>query len=270
MICSNPGLIIISTHMSTLGGAIRTRRAELEVGIKTLAAELEIDYSYLSKIENEHIKPSKDLILRLAGALQADADEWSVLAGYLPSDIVRAASSDPTAFVRFLRRSNFFEHDKKIRKVKKLPNLPVVSLFTGAGGMDIGLEQAGFETVVSVEFNPVFRETIRLNRPNWDPIDDFNGDVTKITSDFILKRAGLRVGETALVVGGAPCQPFSNMGMKKGVKDSRGTLFQDFIRLVREIKPKGFIFENVEGLTQSKHKTVIETLEKAFTHRICG
>ena len=67
-----------------------------------------------------------------------------------------------------------------------------------------------------------------------------------------------------MVVGGAPCQPFSNMGMKKGVKDSRGTLFQDFIRLVREIKPKGFIFENVEGLTQSKHKTVIETLEKAF------
>ena len=168
MICSNPGLIIISTHMSTLGGAIRTRRAGLEVGIKTLAAELEIDYSYLSKIENEHIKPSKDLILRLAGALQADADEWSVLAGYLPSDIVRAASSDPTgaSSVRFLRRSNFFEHDKKIRKVKKLPNLPVVSLFTGAGGMDIGLEQAGFETVVSVEFNPVFRETIPLNRPN--------------------------------------------------------------------------------------------------------
>ncbi len=251
--------------MSTLGGAIRTRREDLDVGIKTLAAELEIDYSYLSKIENEHIKPSKDLLLRLAGALQADADEWSVLAGYLPSDIVKAASFDPSSFVKFLRQSNFFEHGSADARKRKMPKYPVVSLFTGAGGMDLGLEEAGFETVVSIEFNSVFRDTIRLNRPHWDPIDDFNGDVTKITSDFILKRTGLKVGDAALIVGGAPCQPFSNMGMKKGIKDSRGTLFHDFIRLVRELRPKGFIFENVEGLTQGKHKFVIDTLEKAFT-----
>jgi DNA (cytosine-5)-methyltransferase 1 len=250
--------------MSTLGSAIRSQREGLGVGIKTLATELEIDYSYLSKIENEHIKPSKDLLLRLAGALQADADEWSVLAGFLPQDIAIAASTDPSSFLKFLRQSDFLESNKKVSPKKKLPKLPVISLFTGAGGMDLGLEAVGFETVASVEFNSVFRDTIRLNRPHWDPIDDFNGDVTKMTSEFILKRTGLKVGEAALVVGGAPCQPFSNMGMKKGVKDSRGTLFHDFIRLVRELRPKGFIFENVEGLTQGKHKLVIETLEQAF------
>lgn len=246
-----------------LGGAIRSARERLDVGIKKLAAELDIDYSHLSKIENCHIKPSKDLLMRLAYALQTDVDEWLILAGFLPTDIAKAAAQDPAGFLKNLRRSKYCKTEGG-SVMKKNTRNPVISLFTGAGGMDLGLEEAGFNTVLSVEFNPVFRETIRLNRPDWNPVDDHNGDVTKISVDFILEKTGLKAGQAALVVGGAPCQPFSNLGSKKGTADSRGTLFQDFIRIVKGVRPKGFIFENVEGLTQDKHKGVISTLESAF------
>ncbi len=235
----------------------------MNVSIKKLAAELDIDYTHLSKIENDHIRPSRELLARLAASLEADLDEWLILAGFLPADVARIASSNPSAFVKYLRKSKLPSTESRSDKKRK-PKLPVISLFTGAGGMDLGLEEAGFETVISIEFNPVFRETIRLNRPSWDPVDEFNGDVTKISSDYILKRSGLRKGEAALVVGGAPCQPFSNLGMKKGTKDARGNLFRDFIRIVRDTHPCGFIFENVEGLTQQKHQAVTETLNDAF------
>lgn len=246
----------------TLGKAIREQRLKNNVGIKVVAKEVDVDYSHLSKIENEHLKPSKELIMRLAATLNGDADQWMILAGYLPDDIYKAALLNPSSFIKNMRRSFTAAQTQSFSRIK-VKN-PVISLFTGAGGLDLGLESAGFETVATVEFNSVFRETLRVNRPAWNPIEDFNGDITKISSKLILERSGLKVGEAALVVGGAPCQPFSNMGSKKGIKDNRGTLFQDFIRIVKETLPKGFIFENVEGLTQSKHKAVIDALEKEF------
>lgn len=245
-----------------LGGAIREQRQKKGVGIKTLSEEVGVNYTHLSKIENGHLKPSKELLLRLAAALNADADQWVLLAGYLPDDIWRLAERDPAFFISIIRKS--IKPEKTMQMPRRKIKNAVISLFTGAGGMDLGLEEAGFNTAVCVEFNPIFRETIKKNKPEWRPIDEFNGDITKISTKLILEKAGLKVGEAALVVGGAPCQPFSNMGSGLGVKDARGTLFQDFIRVVKEAKPKGFIFENVEGLTQSKHKIVVETLEKAF------
>lgn len=128
--------------------------------------------------------------------------------------------------------------------------LNVISLFTGAGGLDLGLEMAGYGTCACVEIDPVFRETIRRNRPSWNPLDDFNGDVTCITSSLLLKRSGLAKEQVDLLVGGPPCQSFSNMGNRKGVQDARGRLFRDYLRLVDEIRPLGIIFENVEGIKQ--------------------
>jgi DNA (cytosine-5)-methyltransferase 1 len=135
-------------------------------------------------------------------------------------------------------------------EVKTKVRFSVISLFTGAGGLDLGLHMAGYNTHVCIEIDPTFRETLKLNYSNWNPIDHFGGDITKISSDLILEEAGLMPGTVDLIAGGPPCQSFSNMGNRKGVKDQRGQLFKDFVRIISEILPLGFVFENVEGILQ--------------------
>ena len=134
----------------------------------------------------------------------------------------------------------------------------VVSLFSGAGGLDIGLEQAGFSTAVCVENDINCRETLKHNRSEWKVfegplwIEDGvlrerePGDIRSIEVDELLKFAGLKKGEVSLVVGGAPCQPFSNIGKKNGKHDKKnGDLFLEFVRMVKGVQPKEFIFENI-------------------------
>src|ERR1700679_3294237 len=84
-------------------------------------------------------------------------------------------------------------------------DLRVISLFTGAGGLDYGLEAAGFDTAVCLEMDKWCCNTLRTNR-NWPVLED---RVEAISSDVILKSAGLKKGQAALLVGGPPCQPFS-------------------------------------------------------------
>ncbi|OYT13587.1 MAG: DNA (cytosine-5-)-methyltransferase [Bacteroidetes bacterium 4572_114] len=153
----------------------------------------------------------------------------------------------------------------------------VVSLFSGAGGLDIGLEQAGFSTVVCVENDINCRETLRHNRPEWklfeSPIwiEDGGmrkrepGDIRDVDTDELLEFADLKKGVVSLVVGGAPCQPFSNIGKKEGKHDKKnGDLFLEFVRMVKGIRPKAFIFENVTGITQQKHSDVIGYMCEKF------
>lgn len=150
----------------------------------------------------------------------------------------------------------------------------IISLFTGAGGLDIGLEAAGFETAICVELDEDCRETLRYNRPEWKLFEDDQnpdgekrtpGDIRQIEADELLDAAGLEKGEAALVTGGAPCQPFSNIGKRKGKNDPKnGDLFQDFVRVVRGAMPRAFIFENVSGITQSRHQEVIDYMTSKF------
>ncbi|MBI2637959.1 DNA cytosine methyltransferase, partial [Candidatus Peregrinibacteria bacterium] len=128
---------------------------------------------------------------------------------------------------------------RRIRHVSTPESLRVISLFTGAGGLDLGLEMAGYKTCACVEIVPVFRATLLRNRPDWNPMEDFGGDITKISADLLLERAGLTKGEVDVIVGGPPCQSFSNMGKRKGVKDSRGKLYLDYIKIIKDILPLG-------------------------------
>lgn len=136
----------------------------------------------------------------------------------------------------------------------------VISLFSGAGGLDLGLEAAGFETALCVERDADCRTTLRHNRPNWRVTDDHGGDIRAISIKRMLEEAGLRSGDAALVVGGAPCQPFSNIGSRAGTKADDGTLFKEFMRVVGGVRPRGFIFENVAAITHSRHREVVEFL----------
>lgn len=126
----------------------------------------------------------------------------------------------------------------------------VISLFSGAGGLDYGLEAAGFETAVAVEMDQDCCATLRLSRPKWRVIES---DIFKVTSDQLLDAAKLRPGEAALVVGGPPCQPFSKGGYWKRcdslrLDDPRANTLGAYMRVIEDTLPLAFLLENVEGL----------------------
>lgn len=131
--------------------------------------------------------------------------------------------------------------------------LSVISLFTGAMGLDLGLEKAGFAVRVALECNKFAIETIKANRPDLPLITD---KIENVTTQQILEKAGLKPGEAALVVGGPSCQPFSTAGQRHSVSDPRGEMFKEFLRVVREARPRFFIMENVRGVLSAaiKHR----------------
>ena len=176
-----------------------------------------------------------------------------------------------------INNANSFIDVSNISGLDTGKRLTVVSLFSCAGVLDIGLEQAGFTTSVCVEFDEDCRETLRYNRPEWKLFEDgikiekgrmkkrIPGDIRDIDVEELLNFAGLEKGKVSLVVGGAPCQPFSNIGKKLGKYDQRnGDLFLEFVRMVKGIQPAAFIFENVVGITQSKHADVIKYMIDKF------
>jgi DNA (cytosine-5)-methyltransferase 1 len=125
----------------------------------------------------------------------------------------------------------------------------VVSLFTGPGGLDLGLEAAGFETAVAIEYDHDSAETIRANR-QWSVIER---DIHHVPSTEILSVAGVQEGEVDLLAGGPPCQPFSKSGYwARGdalrMADPRAATLKAYLRVLHDIKPKVFLLENVPGL----------------------
>ena len=131
------------------------------------------------------------------------------------------------------------------------------SLFTGAGGLDIGLERAGFQTRVCVENDRYCRDTLGNNRDRFsDPQLEVLGDITKIGPSDLLELSGLKQGEVDLVSGGPPCQAFSTAGHRESINDPRGRLFLEFVRIVEQVRPRFFLMENVRGLKSAalKHR----------------
>lgn len=124
-------------------------------------------------------------------------------------------------------------------------DLPVISLFSGAGGLDLGFESAGFRIAVALESDSSCCNTLTVNRPNLPVI---NSKIEDTSTAAILAVAGLQPLEAALVIGGPPCQSFSLAGLRKGLDDERGRLLFEYVRVVREALPIGFVLENVKGL----------------------
>src|SRR4051812_46271737 len=114
----------------------------------------------------------------------------------------------------------------------------IISLFSGAMGLDIGLEKAGFKTVVALEINKAAIATIELNKPSL-PIIDRNIELVEACE--ILKKSGLRRREVTLLTGGPCCQSFSTAGKRKSIADDRGGLFRHYLRIVSETQPRFFV-----------------------------
>jgi DNA (cytosine-5)-methyltransferase 1 len=133
------------------------------------------------------------------------------------------------------------------------PNRPykLVELFAGAGGLAIGMEQAGFDSVLLNEIDKNACATLRKNRPEWNVLE---GDISEI--DFSKYKDTVDI-----LSGGFPCQAFSYAGNKQGFEDARGTLFFEYARAVKEINPKVIVAENVRGLLRHDDGKTLETIK---------
>lgn len=128
-----------------------------------------------------------------------------------------------------------------------------VELFAGAGGMALGMEKAGIEHLLLNDFDRYATETLKKNRPSWNVI---HGDIEKVS---FKPYKGID-----LLTGGFPCQAFSYAGKKRGMEDTRGTLFYEFARALKECEPKVFLAENVKGLKSHDGGRTLETMVEVF------
>lgn len=120
-----------------------------------------------------------------------------------------------------------------------------LSFFSGAMGLDLGIEKAGFDVRLACEIDKFCRQTIALNKPNAALLTDIN----EYSSSDIRQAAGLSDDDDIdLIMGGPPCQAFSTAGKRKGFNDDRGNVFLKYLALCLELKPKYFVIENVRGL----------------------
>lgn len=120
-----------------------------------------------------------------------------------------------------------------------------ISLFSGGMGLDIGLERSGFNCVVCNEIDALAVETIKLNKPDLPVISE---SVERVTLATLSEAVGSDVSGIDLLAGGPPCQAFSVFGQRRGLHDGRGRMIFEFFRLVKEVRPKTFLMENVRGL----------------------
>lgn len=134
----------------------------------------------------------------------------------------------------------------------------IISLFSGCGGLDLGFERAGFHISVANEFDKTIWATYKENHPYTHLIE---GDVRQITKADISEYID---GEVDGIIGGPPCQSWSEAGSLKGIKDERGQLFYDYIRILKEFHPKFFLAENVSGMLADRHSIAVQNILEMF------
>lgn len=144
----------------------------------------------------------------------------------------------------------------KLKRGKK--RMKVIDLFCGCGGLSEGFEDAGFKIVCGNDVDKNMIESFKLNHPEAKAI---LGDITKISSNELLNNN--KKEDIVLIIGGPPCQGFSTVGDRKE-EDPRNKLFYEFVRTVREIKPKMFVMENVQGILTMQGGKVKDTVKKEF------
>jgi DNA (cytosine-5)-methyltransferase 1 len=145
-----------------------------------------------------------------------------------------------------------------------------ISLFSGAGGLDIASFLAGVPVVVSTDFDNDCIQTLKQNEL-FDATKIIECDLHKIDSSIFMDIAKRQKGKRIIIIGGAPCQPFSKAGYwvgndtRQGINDPRAALVDDYLRIVADVKPDGFVFENVESLLHPTNKSIVEKFIEIIT-----
>jgi DNA (cytosine-5)-methyltransferase 1 len=159
--------------------------------------------------------------------------------------------------------------------VKNRAYLPVISLFSGAGGLDLAAELGSIEpnnnqgktlrVVVATDYEQQALNTLRINMPETSVICE---DIRRLSTDKLLEVGGLQSGDAALVIGGPPCTPFSKSGFwireKRESRDPNASLLDEYVRVVRESRPEAFVLENVQALTYKTHAAQFNRLINSF------
>ncbi len=149
--------------------------------------------------------------------------------------------------------------------------MDAISLFSGAGGLDLGCEAAGFDTQAIVEWDETARKSMLANRSQFFPQlreEAAFSDILETEPQDLLERSGLEAGEVSLLHGGPPCTPFSKSGYwlayKRAGEDPRASLLDEYIRMLRGVQPKAFLMENVYGLAyRNQNRAVLERFLQA-------
>lgn len=222
-------------------------------GIKTqkkLAEKVGITPNQLSVVLSHDFNPIKSTVCKLADVLGED----------IMDAIITETKAEQLEL--FTDKKNKKEDQSDFidtSDIKPKREYTDVELFAGAGGLALGLEKAGFNNQELVELDKDATATLKANRPSWNVI---KGDITKIKSFKSLLKDPTQ--EIDLLSGGYPCQSFSYAGKRQGLDDTRGTLFYDYARALKELKPKMFLVENVRGLTTMDHGKTLQTMIDVF------
>ena len=214
----------------TVANKERVKKAMKSVGINTmteLANEIGITKNQLSLILSDRYNPIKSTFFELSEVLKVTPDK----------------------IIDFQEEKN-----KKSKKIAQTCKYSAIELFAGGGGLALGLEQAGIDTVLHVDNDKYCCDTLTKNRPNWNVLCS---DISKV--DFKPYK-----GKINIVTGGFPCQAFSYAGKKLGFEDTRGTLFYEFARCVKETEPIIFVAENVRGLISHDNGRTLKTIIDIF------
>lgn len=254
--------------VTTFGEYIKQRRTELGFPLRKVASHLDIDTSTLGKIEREERVLSNELINLLAEILKTEQKD--LLNHYYSSkviqelkeysnykDVLNIVNEHMEMYVSNQARLSFqkkwtekeFENPKSTTKV--------ATLFSGIGAIEYAFKRLNLNTeiVFASDIDKFAKQSYFANysidENRWyDDVRDVNGKKYR--------------GKIDLLVGGSPCQSFSMVGKRKGLKDTRGTLFYEFARIIKESQPKVFIFENVKGLINHDKGNTFETIKATF------
>ncbi|MCT0485849.1 DNA (cytosine-5-)-methyltransferase [Weissella paramesenteroides] len=211
-----------------------------------LAKQMGITKNQLSVLLSQNFNPFKSTFTKLADILGVDIMD-SIEPKFNDSDNVNTQ-----------KRVSFLDSLTNTDGVTPNKDYTVLELFAGAGGLALGLDQAGFKNIGLVEIDKYASATLRKNRPDWNVIEN---DITKINDIYKYIGKGTNVD---VVSGGFPCQTFSYAGKRLGLEDTRGTLFYDYAKILNQVKPKMFIAENVRGLVTHDHGRTLKTIIDVF------
>lgn len=246
-----------------IGTYIRERRSELGLPLRKVASHINIDTSTLSKIEKNERKLNPELIDGLADCLQIDKEKLSKI--HYQNAVLSELKSYPElndvlnlVQERISQQTFKFDKDWRIKEFSN-PNCKIRlgTLFSGIGAIEYAFRRLDLKTEIqfACDIDKHVKQSYFANyeiaEENWfEDVKDLDGKKFK--------------GKIDLLVGGSPCQSFSMVGKRRGFEDTRGTLFYEFARIVKESQPSVFIFENVKGLINHDGGNTFETIKATF------
>lgn len=229
---------------------------------KELAEHVGISKNQLSMLLSTHFNPIKSNALKLCEVLDVNLEEiLEYVQIEMPTKDLEPLESklkDEEINIDVYRGQDFVE----VRGITALRDYSDVELFAGAGGLALGLEEAGFHSKGLVELDRFACQTLRKNRPNWNIIEN---DIIQIIDHNIRNYVNISVGELDLLSGGFPCQTFSYAGKKMGLSDTRGTMFYYYSQALQQLMPKMFLAENVRGLVSHDGGKTLTLMLKVFS-----